>query len=241
MPFPPHELPEQLIAELCNFQFNNDFVQLFKSYNWRNDTYANGFPDIRHLESILIESDKGRGISLQDVKKVADWGKLRNRGRINGKEIVLPSTTLHADKAGPADSLFLHPLKPVQILEANIERGIGPTYLSKILRFGMPQEYGAIDTRCVRIFGQGDPANQQQDWLTLRARNDGYGWYMSKTQSAWPSGYAVWINILRYFSHKLPQNCPHPQDFVASGLRSKNEWVCADVEMALFAYASKFT
>lgn len=241
MPFPANGLSQRLIAELSEFQDRNDFVELYKSYSWRNDKYENGFPDILNLEATLLASDKGRGISLQDVKRVADWGKLRNSGRIKGTEIVLPQMTLHGENGGPVESLFLNPVEPVSIMEDNIEKGIGPTYLSKVLRFGLPQEYGAIDTRCVRVFGEGDRHVQRHNWLDLRARNDGYGWFIPKTQRAWPSAYGTWLNVLRFFSHQLPNNCPHPKGLVDAGLRFNNEWACADIEMALFAYASQFT
>jgi hypothetical protein len=140
MPFSPSGLPQRLIAELNAFKDSNDLVDLYKSYSWRNDKYEDGFPDILNLEVKLIESDKNQGISLQDVKRVADWGKLRNTGRIKGREIVLSQMTLHRKNACPADSLFHNPIEPVRIMESNIEKGIGPTYLSKVLRFGLPQE-----------------------------------------------------------------------------------------------------
>jgi hypothetical protein len=127
------------------------------------------------------------------------------------------------------------------LLENNIEKGIGPTYLTKVLRFGSPIEYGAIDTRCVRVFGEGDPTSQQHRWLRLHVRNYGYGWYIPRTQRDWPTEYGVWVNILRYFSQLLPGDCPHPTAFKESGLRLRNEWACSDIEMALFAYASRFT
>jgi hypothetical protein len=241
MPFPPNGLPQRLIAELSEFQDKNDFIELYKSFSWRSDEYENGFPDILNLEATLIESDRSRGISLQDVKRVASWGRLRNPGRIKGKEIVLPQMALHRDNGSPTESLSLSPVEPVRILESNIEKGIGPTYLSKVLRFGLPQEYGAIDTRCVRVFGEGDHHVQRHNWLDLRGRNDGYGWFIPKTQRPWPSAYGTWLNVLRFFSHQLPNNCPHPKGFVDAGLRLNNEWACADIEMALFAYASQFT
>jgi hypothetical protein len=240
MPFPYHGLSQKLIVELNEFRDKNDFADLYKSYSWRNDTYANGFPDILDLEVSLINSDKNLGISLQDVKRVADWGKLRNPGRIKGIEIVLPKKTLHNDNGNSAEYLARNPMKPVHILEGNIEKGIGPTYLSKVLRFGLPQDYGAIDTRVVRVFGQGDLIVQQHNWLDLSARNYGYGWFIPKTQRNWPSAYGSWLNILRFFSQQLPNNCPHPKALVDAGLRLNNNWICADVEMALFTYASKF-
>jgi hypothetical protein len=241
MSFPPRELPEQLILDLSNFLGRNDFVELYKSYSWGDDSYANGFPCILSLEAQLIKSDMGRGISLQDARDIANWGKLRNPKQITGNDIVLPRNTLHTDGGSPPDILRLQPIGPVCTLEDNITKGIGPTYLSKLLRFGLPQEYGALDSRCVRVFGKGDSNTQKHDWLRIRVRNYGYGWYIPKTQATWPSGYGLWIDILRFFSEKLPDNCPHPQGFVSSDLRFKNKWTCADVEMALFTYASQFT
>jgi hypothetical protein len=240
MPFPPNGLPDGLVAELDEFPREYDFANLYMSYNWKNDNYNDGFPDILRIEHLLIESDRNEGISLGDVRIIANWGSLRNPARIKGNEIALPPRTLHDANNTPAENLALDPIGPVLLLQRNIEKGIGPTYLSKVLRFGLPMEYGAIDSRCVRVFGEGDPPSQRHHWLSLRARNDGYGWYISKVQRAWPSAYGIWLNILRYFSHRLPKNCPHPPAFVHSGLRSNNEWACADVEMALFAYASQF-
>jgi hypothetical protein len=241
MPFAPVGLSEILIEELNGFLTENDFSDLYVSYNWRNDNYDDGFPDILKIENVLVASDRNEGISLEDVRRVADWGKLRNPGRIQGKEIVLPPRTLHDTNINPSENLALSPLRPLLFLEGNVKKGVGPTYLSKVLRFGLPVEYGAIDTRCVRVFGKGDPLSQRHGWLDLKARNDGYGWYIPKAQRAWPSSYGTWLNILRYFSQRLPRNCPHPKAFTRCGLRLNNEWACADVEMALFTYASRFT
>jgi len=240
MAFAPTGLTQKLIEELIGFQNQHDFVTLYKSYSWRNDTYENGFPDILSLEELLLECDRNGGISLQAVRQVAQWGKLRNPARIEGKAIVLPQRTLHETGTISSHALAFNPIEPIRLLESNIDKGIGPTYFSKVLRFALPREYGAIDTRCVRVFGEGDHLSQQHRWLNLRARNDGYGWYIS-TQKAWPSSYGMWVNILRFFSQQLSANCPHPPAFIQSGLRLQNEWACADVEMALFTYASQFT
>jgi hypothetical protein len=165
---------------------------------------------------------------------------MRNRGRIAGPEVVLPSGSLRTVQGLPLSELELRPTRPIESLQASGVNGIGPTYFSKIVRFGLPQEYGSIDTRCVRVFGIGDLASLRHQWINLKARNDGYGWYIPKLQPAWPRAYADWTNILRFFVSILPENCPHPQKFVANGLRSKQTWACADVEMALFSYASRF-
>lgn len=230
----PVGLTQRLIEELIDFQNRHDFLEFFKSYSWREDTYGAGFPDILRLERMLTESDGSGGISLQNVRQVAAWGKLRNPARIKGEETVLPAGTLRRANA-------LDPTGPLRLLESSVWKGVGPTYMTKILRFGRPREYGAIDTRCVRVFGKGDQLNQQHNWLDLRARNDGYGWYIPKGQSAWPSSYGKWISILRFFSQRQPAKCPHPPAFVQAGLRVQGEWACADIEMTLFAYASQFT
>lgn len=181
---------------------------------------------------------KNNGISLKDVKDVTAWGRLSNPAGIKSKDIVLTPKSLFTVKGDVKQELDQHPTLPILSLQKNIEKGIGPTYQSKIVRFGLPQEYGAIDTRCVRVFGQGDPKSQRHNWLPLKV-SYGNRWYIPKTQAAWPEGYGRWINILRYFSQKLPNNCPHPQDFVTKRLRSDKKWTCSDVEMALFTYASK--
>lgn len=233
-------LNDDLINKLNSFITSNNFIDLYKSYKWENDTYKNGFPDILKLELQLSRNDKKGGILLSDVKDVANWGKLRNPKRIAGNMIALPQNTLHEKNGTPNGMLNSNPVLPICLLQENVTKGIGPTYLSKVIRFGLPQEYGAIDTKCVRVFGKGDSINNKHSWLSIRARNDGYGWYITKQQSAWPNSYGIWIDILRYFSGKLSNNCPHPQGFVTAELRNNNEWECADVEMALFSYASRF-
>ena len=197
----------------------------------------NGFPDIRTLEARLMRSDLTTGVTLDDVKAVVTWGRLPNQSGVAGQPVVALPYTFRAPN-GAAQPMLAHtPLAP---LSANRRvRGVGSTYISKVLRFSLPQEYGAIDTRCVRVFGYGDPAVHRHDWLNLRVRNSGSRWYIARTN--WPDEYASWVNILRYFASVLPANCPHPATFIGSGLRTQGVWVCADVEMALFAYASQHT
>lgn len=240
MPFPSHLADPRLIAELNAFAHAKSFPDLYRAYSWKNDTCPNGFPDIYELESKLIHSDRTTGITLDDVKAVAAWGAMRNQRRINGPALVASGNTLHTP-AGPAvPALETQPLTPLATIGAHLH-GIGPTYLSKVLRFTLPQEYGAIDTRCVRVFGRGDADAHQHNWIDLRARDDGYGWYIPRRQARWPDAYVVWTNILRHFAAVLSRNCPHPPAFVQSGLRQRGTWECADVEMALFSYASNHT
>jgi hypothetical protein len=240
MTLPAQTLNPVVTQDLDTFLQVQSFPDLYRAYAWQNDRFENAFPNIHCLESHLVMMDQKGGITLSDVKRVAKWGAMRNQGRISGAEVVLPARSLHTLEGVAVADLGNHPLIPVLALQANITGGVGPTYLSKVLRFALPQEYGAIDTRCVRVFGQGDSDSRRHDWVKLSARNYGDGWSIPKTQSTWPKEYATWINILRYFANRLPGDCPHPPSFVMAGLRKQGVWECADVEMALFSYASQF-
>jgi len=244
MPFTSIGLPQTVIDEIDTFVAANDMSGLYRSYNWGNDNYPNGFPDILRLEQKLTAHDQGTGITLDDVKEIAEWGSMRNVGRVAGPVLALPALTLHIVPGVPQPSLYADPAGPfVPLARVN---GIGPTYQSKVLRFGMPAEYGAIDTRCVRVFGQGDPDVQRHNWLPLVAKNGKHGgratgWSIPEKQRHWPDAFELWINILRRIAQVLPNNCPHPPGFIRSRLRTLGgAWACADVEMALFAYASRF-
>ena len=243
MPFPPLNLPVDLQESLNAFFQRQDFVALYKSYRWQQDTYPNGFPDILSLENSLRTAAMNNRITMQHVISVADWGKLRNIKRVKGPEGTL-NVGLYQHNGLPLSQLARDPLPPIVSLQRQVT-GLGPTYLSKVIRFSLPEEYGAIDTRIVRVVGRGDPASRQQNWLTLKARNYGYGWYIPKAQATWPNDYAKWLNVLRFFVSRLndPRNacpCPHPTNFIDRGLRLQGVWTCADVEMAIFSYACQF-
>lgn len=239
MPFPPTNISSNLKSNLEDFVRNHDFVRLYKEYCWGIDTWQNGFPNILRLEIEINMTAKNNLLRRENILSVAEWGNLRNIQRVKCPEtLVLP---LYKD-GHPNREIEENPLGPLLILQKNIE-GLGPTYLSKVLRFALPSEFGAIDTRIVRVIGNGDPGSKQQDWLSLKVRNDGYGWYIPKNQSAWPKEYFTWINILRFVAQFLNNSgklCPLPEGFLGNGLRKQGIWVCADVEMALFSYASKY-
>lgn len=238
MPLAPTEMPKYLKEDLENFVENHDFVALYKEYCWRTDTWQNGFPNILRLEIEISRTAKNNFLRKRDVFSVAEWGNLRNMQRVKCPETL----NLPLYENGRLNKeIRENPLKLLLILHKNVE-GLGPTYLSKVLRIALPSEFGAIDTRIVRVMGNGDPNSKQQSWLSLKVRNDGYGWFIPKYQSAWPKDYSKWINILRFFAQFLNNSgklCPHPEGFLINGLRKQGIWVCADVEMALFSYASK--
>jgi hypothetical protein len=231
-------MPAALLERLNAFLRDSDFAALYAAYWWQDDTHRNGFPDILRLEAQIGRNAKADGVKLDDVHAVAAWGNLRNPKGIVGSPVVLEREAMFGGQDAALPALHEDPALPLRCLESRI-KGIGPTYLSKVLRFAMPHEYGAIDTRCIRVFGRGGPASKHHEWLALEVRNYGAGWHIPRTQPAWPDGYAQWVDILRHFAAALPANCPHPKGFLEQGLRKRGQWTCADVEMALFSYASR--
>ena len=81
MPHSPRNMDNSLMLDLKNFLDNNDFVAMYKSYDWGNDNFRNGFRDILDLEIQLSKSLNRQGIRLEDVKAIARWGKLKNPKR----------------------------------------------------------------------------------------------------------------------------------------------------------------
>lgn len=243
MPFPPTGLPVGLQARLTDFATNRDFAGLYRGYHWKKDTWRDGFPKILELEERITTAAKSGLLMEADVRSVAKWGNLRSPARVKCHEpVALPLY----EGSRPNQEIENDPLMPLTMLlrakrQGNIQ-GLGPTYLSKLLRLALPSEFGALHTRILRVVGVGDRDSKQHDWLSLRVRNDGYGWYVPAYQSEWPREYSAWINILRFLGHLLNSSgklCPHPEGFVTGNLRIQGIWACADVEMALFSYASK--
>lgn len=241
MPFAPGPMTPELVSKLVDFAKTYDFADLYKRYRWGNDDHKSSFQDILKLELRLSASDKSNGISLEDVLAVAKWGAPRNLKIIRGSDTVLEANKLHTNKGESRPELDTAPLGPVKEIVKSVPKGLGPARISKVLRFGLAEEYGVIDSQLVRVFGIGDSKSAKHEWLKLKVRNYGDGWHIPRTQSGWPAEYGTWINILRFFCYLLPAKCPHPAKFVDTGQRRLGKWTCADVEMALFCYANQFT
>ena len=233
-------LHSQLATRVDRFVAKTDLARLYKEYSWDRDSHADGFPDILRLEKQLSRGARQKGVTLQDVRDVVAWGGGPSQSRIVGPITVLRPSDLYDDRrqGPPPPGLLLQPLEALLDL-----RYVGPTYASKVLRFAMPEHYGAIDSWCVRVFGQGDPAAKKQDWLQLQAspsnKSKNRWGILEKKRAGWPHGYGVWLAILRHIASTLAVPCPHPPIFTKEGLRRMGQWTCADVEMALFTYASQ--
>ena len=238
-PFESRGLGQNLTSKLDRFLASYDFPRLYRSFSWKSDTYGAGFPGISSLELRL--RGKTDQITLTNIKAVKSWGcpKGTSREEIEGTSIRdQESLVLFGNRLSDISLIRENPGNPAGLLAESVNR-VGPTYASKVLRFVMPEQYGAIDTRQVSVFGEDGPDDNTRGWLPLRVMEGPNGRYIGSANSdSWFKGYGVWINILRYFAGKLPDTCPHPDLFVEKGLRCKGIWAAADVEMALFALAS---
>lgn len=202
------------------------------------DRWSDGFHDIFLLEKSVIKAVKSNQLSKIHIVNVANWGRLPNTARIKCLKdpIVLP--LYEGDQKSPI--LTNDPILPVWMIEQQTE-GIGPTYISKLLRFALPSVYGAIDSRLVRVFGLGDSRISQLPLLTLKAQQGTDGRWVIAGDN-WPSEYGTWLSILNYVAGQLnatDNSCPNPKNFVNEGLRESGQWIVADVEMALFSYSSR--
>jgi len=231
------DLPIQLREHIERFLADHRLCSLYEGYRWGGDAWENGFPNMRQLEIDLSMAVKHNYLTKTHIVSVARWGRLRNVKRVQCPELMSVSLYLKDDLAG---FFRLPPSSALTPLRDAI-KGVGPTYLSKILMFSRPQLYGAIDTRLVRVFGKGDPNLEGLGWLSLQVRDFGYGWYIPEYQTAWPNEYDTWIRILHHIAdlcNSSGHKCPHPDEYIAAGLREEGIWIAADVETALFSYAS---
>ncbi len=231
-------LSMQLQGRMESFLSDYDLGFFYREYEWARDTWENGFDEMRQIERDLSTSATRGHLTKTDIIRVAKWGRLRNIRGIHCPERIRLSLY---DGDDLAEFFRIAPSAPLKPLRKAI-KGMGPTYLSKVLMFSRPQLYGAIDTRLVRVFGSGDTDTEGPGWLSLEVRNSGHGWHIPEHQTSWPSEYNTWIEILHHMAHLCNTSghkCPHPDEYIADGLREKGIWIVADIETALFSYASK--
>jgi hypothetical protein len=217
----------------------NDISQLYQEYEWYDDTWDRGFPDLFRLEQNISYAARTSSLSQEHLIQVAKWGRHPNPKKITCYNPI--NITLYVNDY-PAEWLERESENAVWILEGQT-RGFGPTYCSKLLHFAVPQVFGAIDTRLVRTFGRGDPDSSLcYPLLDLMVIRSGKRWAIPSSQEGWPKEYGTWTSILKYFAQTLNQagkSCPHPKQYYDFNLREEGVWLPADIETALFRYASQ--
>jgi hypothetical protein len=228
-------------SEVTRFlkEHKSDMPVLYKSYDWEGDIWKAdyGFPNLFELECEISKAARENKFNTENLLHIAEWGKLPNKTGI--RRVDQFKITLYLNNK-PAFWLKEEPENAICIVEGRIP-GFGPTYSSKLLHFAIPEIFGALDTWLVRTFGKGDHNSHHYEFLDLRATQSPTGrWSIPSKQRGWPDEYGTWIRILNYFAdilnnEKIP--CPHPSNYLKAGLRTKDTWLPADVETALFSYA----
>jgi hypothetical protein len=234
----PEILPEKIRKNVDIFLEKNSVKDWYNYYNWGNDSQRSNFQNIVNLEVQLTQAAKTNEITSEHVMKIARWGAhpMIDKIRCNS-HIDLPLFENNKHAAWIQDN----PAYGITLLRPQVYY-VGPTYMTKILRFSMPSEFGALDTRITRVFGKGDPLHSYVHLLDLEAEDQGGKWFIKYPQPAWPSEYSTFIFILRIMADYLNREaipCPHPEILYNYGLRKRGIWECADVEMALFSFASE--
>jgi len=237
MPIQYWELSDALCKKADSFLNTVNLLDWYQNYHWSADTKNSNFQDIVSLEIELIQAAKQNAIRCSHVRKIALWGAHPMLDKIQCHD---PFDLPIYEGGAPASWIKTDPAKGIRIIRPQVKY-VGPTYSSKILRFSMPHEFGALDTRITRVFGRGDPDHAYLPFLEIEAEPIGIKWFIKNPQPAWPDEYSTFIFILRYMAYKLNESgikCPHPPLLYDHKLREPGIWECADVEMALFSFAS---
>lgn len=222
-------LPVFLEIQIIEFVDRLDWAKLYRGYQWRKDTWDNGFPDIFQMETQMRSSLQNGVITRKDILNVLHWGEYYPF-RLTCPEVIPMAEEIQ-------DEMTL--LQALKTLEQNVSR-LGVTYLSRTLRFAFPDRAGALDSNAVRVFGLGDQSVNQYQWLTLRARNFVSGWSVFRNR-IWHLEYAKWQQILSKIVALVNAKgvlCPHPKPFLDAGLRTEGIWTSADVEMAITTHVA---
>lgn len=219
------------LKQIDHFLDDISISKYYTRYSWGNDDISTGFSDIFHLEKEFAKAVSDSILVPNQLYSLAKWGNLNKKPKLKFGNFI----PLSFYQDGQISKKVLYdPSFYISDLDKRIEH-FGPTFISKLLRFSLPEYYGAIDTRIVSVFGTGGRGHKGKNWINLDASSGGS---ISKTPG-WQFEYAAWIFILRYIASKLNsegEKCPHPKRFVQEGLREEGKWYCADIEMALYAY-----
>jgi hypothetical protein len=233
-----YSLPEHTQTKVRKILSEIPLSEYYQSYDWGRDNRRTQFRDIVRLECLMIDAAKRNCITRDHLLHIAQWGGHPSSDQIRCRNPI--SLPLYTDE-GYADWVITNPVKGIEILNPQMYY-FGKVFQSKLLRFVMPWEFGAIDKRICQVFGRGDPGSQYCELLSLEVEYNGKRWDLKYQQAGWPSEYGTWIQILRMIANEMNQSgtpCPHPELMYEMGLRKKGIWECADVEMAMFSFVSR--
>jgi hypothetical protein len=200
----------------------------YRNYVWEDKHALFGYPPDRYPEFEWIRNLERRFLHFREhptpaplflITEMIQWGGSQN-GVLEKFQNAIGSNCLH-------NSLNLV-LKKLQDPEGAIGSalnipGLGLTYASKLLRFLSPETYGALDGRIRKGLARLTPP-------PLPKIYDGNTASMIKGYTA----FTTYIRLLRQDLTSKGIALPrHPGDKL-----DQNPWRAADIEMALFGWAS---
>jgi len=185
------------------------------AFGWPPDTLANGFAWIVSLEERFAEAAERGDLPVQRVAELILWGGNQNNILRNFSQGIRDNNEYDILSRRVIDQLD----NPGEAIQAALAfRGLGLAYASKLLRFCRPSVYGALDGRIRTRLGGNLP--------TIRAGNI----ILMQT------GYLAFLRITDSYKQVLRE---HQIIRPAYGPRGSSlDWTVAEVEMALFAWAS---
>ena len=210
----------------------NKFPDYFRTYSWNAKHVLYGYPAdayskfewISSLERrfnwlrLNCKSDNTASIYL--IKEMIQWGGSQN-GTLQKFEDGIENDNLQ--------TLMLETICNLESPDKAISSalnfpGMGLTYASKMLRFLDPERYGALDSRIRNALAEKIPG-------ILPVINDS-----SKTSMV--NGYVEFTKYVNEIKTQLNEaNICRPKCELPIGF-GKTHWRSADIEMALFGWAS---
>jgi hypothetical protein len=201
------------------------FPEWYKAYYWQDKHSLFGYPPDQYPTFEWINSLERRFLHYRNcpdsaplflVREMILWGGSQN-GVLEKFDNALGSHCLNTKLNAVLEALP-HPRNAVHA--ALDIPGLGLTYASKLLRFLDPDRYGALDGRIRKALSKLSPS-------PLPKIFDG-------NKQSMTSGYCAFSEYLEGLGRELLTNgIPFPSE-----LEERSSWRAADIEMALFQWAS---
>lgn len=210
----------------------NKIPQYFCEYSWNSKHSLYGYPaDMydqfewivsleRRFEWLKNNCEKENTASFYLIKEMIQWGGSQN-GTLQKFEENLGKYNLH--------QLMLDTLSSLTSREKSIATalqfpGMGLTYASKMLRFLDPEHFGALDNRIRNAFKEKLP-----DVLPT---------IFDSSHQSMITGFAAYTKYIETIKNQLNgERIMRPKCALPIGA-NETHWRAADIEMALFAWAS---
>ena len=156
--------------------------QYYSLYSWGNQDSKGSHHDLYDLENNLSSREN------QFVRPLPSRRYCRMGWASRSKNYLLSRPFANPLYSGrqPALCHYYDPVNTICMIEGRV-KGFGPTFSSKLLHFSIPQIFGAIDTRLVRVFGNESEDPDPHHFLNLDVNRPEKGRpAITKTQQNWP-------------------------------------------------------